>query len=91
MVGGEELSLFMRKILSLGVADFTLCRQEVNYSSHRKVVLEDHVRMAKHKSTLRANLLQRKQSRVPYLTSSQQSRDTVFEMGLYKDCEQVCV
>ena len=72
----------VRKILTLGVAYGTLCRQVVNYSSHRKGVLEDHLRMVKHKSTLGANLLQRKQSRVPYLASSQQSRDTVFEMGL---------
>ena len=82
MVGGEELSLFMRKILTLGVAYCTLCRQEVNHSSHRKGMLEDHVRMAEHKSTLGANLLLRKQSRVPYLSSSQQSREKVFEMGL---------
>ena len=81
----------MRKILALGVAYCTLCRQEANCSSRGKAALEDHVRTAKHKSTLRADLLQRKQSRVPYLASSQQStkRHTVLEMGLQTDCEQI--
>ena len=37
VVSGEKLSLFMRKILSLGVAYCNLCHQEVNYSSCRKV------------------------------------------------------
>ena len=77
-MSGEKLSLFMRKILSPGVAYCNLCCQEVNYSSCGKVVLEDCVRTAKCKSTLRADLLQRKQSRVPYLASSQQSRDKQF-------------
>ena len=78
VVNMEKLSLFMRKILSPGVAYCNLCRQEVSYCSRGKVVLEYHVRMAKCKSTLRAELLQRKQSRVPYLASSQQSGDTQF-------------
>ena len=50
MVGGEKLSLFMRKILTPGVEYCIVCRLEVNYSSRGEVALEDHVRTAKHKA-----------------------------------------
>ena len=79
VVGREKLSLFMRKILTPGVAYCTLRCQQVNYFSRGKVVLEDHVRMAK--STLRANLLKRKQSTVPSLASSSKLGSHSFGNG----------
>ena len=47
MVGEEKFSLFLRKILTLGVAYCTLCLQEANCSSRGRAALEDHVRTAK--------------------------------------------
>ena len=69
VVGGEKIALFLRKILTPGVAYCTLCRQEATRLLWSR----------ENKNILRANLLQRKQGRVPYLASSQQStRDTQF-------------
>ena len=50
VVGGEKLSLFMRKILTPGVARCTVCRPQVNYSSRGQVALGDRVGTANHKA-----------------------------------------
>ena len=71
VVGGEKISLFLRKILTPGVAYCTLCRREAT----RLLWLREN------KNTLRANLLQRKQSRVSYLASSSKIETHNFENG----------
>ena len=71
MVGGEKISLFLRKILTLGVAYCTLCHQEATRL----------LWSWKNKNTLRANLLQRKQSRVSYFACSSKIETHNFENG----------